>query len=463
MNKYKLYTILGMVGLLFFTSCSDFLDVNDDPTKVSEAEVELGLLLSTTIERTSSAHYSSAYSACQATHHLGTFGGYYGDFTMASLWVKEYLSIMNNLDVMARRAESEKSPGYVGVAKVMQALNLGLITDTWEDAPYSEGLRGSEAIHPDYDTQEDLYAEIMKLLTDAITNLEQEDPNFVPGNFDLAYGGDATQWVKFAHSLKARFMMHLSNKSPNWQAILDEAALGFESNGDNFQLGYSAATPNPWFTNVAKAAETGNFTVTHSGYFVDLLVGRVYDVVDPRVPYIIAPRVDTTLIADYLGDKPWDEDAPASNVLITTAIIQDATPIVMMSYAELKFIEAEAALNVDVALAQTAYEAGISADFERLGAGDATDYINNPAVATADLEHIMKEKYIALFLHVESWVDMRRHHYDPAVYPSFVFFVTPDRAVPGQRALYPSTEETRNLDVYEAHKKDFTATMWRDQ
>ena len=464
MNKYKIYTILGMVGLLFFTSCSDFLDVNDDPTRVNESEVGLKLLLSTSIERTSAAHYSAAYSACQATHQIDAFGGYYADFKMSGLWVREYLSIMNNLAVLVSKAEEQKTPFYAGVGRVLQAINLGLITDTWEAAPYSEGLKGSEFTHPSYDSQEQLYQTVMGLLDQAIADLgAAEDPFFIPGDYDLAYGGDVAEWVKLAHSLKARFMIHLSNKSPNWQNILNEVDLGMDANSDNFQLAYTSANPNPWFTNVAKAAETGNFSVTHAGYFIDMLNGTNYGVEDPRAPLIADPGFDTVAIADYIGVVSWDEDAPEANTLISTKIIQEETPIVMMSFAEVKFIEAEAALNVDMSRAQAAYEDGIAAHFEQLGADGLTDYLANPAVATADLEHIMKEKFIALFLNAETWVDMRRHHYDPAVYKNFV---EPDylgRDKPGQRALYPDTELQRNTAAYDANKKDFTAPMWRDQ
>ncbi len=175
------------------------------------------------------------------------------------------------------------------------------------------------------------------------------------------------------------------------------------------------------------------------------------------------PGYDTVAIADYVGVVSWDVDAPESNALISTKIIQEETPTVMMSFSELKFIAAEAALNTDMGRAQSEYEDGIAAHFEQVGADGVADYLANPAVATADLEHIMKEKFIALFLNAEVWVDMRRHHYDPAVYKNFV---EPDylgRDKPGQRALYPDTELQRNTAVYDANKKDFTAPMWRDQ
>ena len=461
MNKYKILTILGMAGLLFFSSCSNFLDVNEDPTRVSE--VRLSLLLPTAIERTSSAHYSAAYYACQATHQIDAFGGYYGDFQMSSLWSREYLSILNNLDVLVEQSTAEKSPYYTGAAQVLQALNVGLIADTWEDAPFAEALKGPDEIHPSYDSQSDLYNTVMGMLDNAIANLQQEDSFEAPADDDLVYGGNIEQWLKLAHSLKARFMLHLSNKSPNWQAILDEVDQGMTSNEDNFQLFYSEANPNPWYTNVAKAAETGNFSVTHATYLINLLNGTTYGVEDPRAPLIADPGFDTVAIADYVGFVSWDPDAPESNTLISAKIIQAETPIVMMSYDELKFIEAEAALNVDAARAQAAYEEGIRANFERLGASGVDDYLADPAVATADLEHIMKEKYIALFLNVESWTDMRRHHYDPAVYKDFVEPDVLGRNMPAQRALYPDTEKTRNADQASAHRKDFTAPMWRDQ
>src|SRR5690606_15916361 len=96
----------------------------------------------------------------------------------------------------------------------------------------------------------------------------------------------------------------------------------------------------------------------------------------------------------------------------------EAAPILILTYSELKFIEAEAALRAGQRpRAYTAYRQGISANMEKLGvpSGQAGAYLNHGSVSVGaaglTLDHIFKEKYIAMFLHPESWTDARRYNY----------------------------------------------------
>ncbi len=456
---------LALALAIALPACNGFLDVNQDPTRLGEDQVDVSLLLPTTIEALARVHYSLAYTASQVTHQMDAFGGYYGEFTNSSAWSTIYLKGMNNLKVLEEKALAqgeEYSPHYGGVAKILEAMYVGLLTTTWENVPYSEALKGSENVQPAYDAQPDLYNRIQALLDEGLALLDAETSYLSPGSDDLAYGGDLDKWKRLAHSLKARYMLHLSNKGADWNAILSEAAQGLASNDDNFQLFYSAANPNPWFTNVAKANETGNFSITHASYFINLLKGEIYPVVDPRLPLIAALRDgDTT----YIGEESWNPDAPESTVLLTkdTWYSTEGAPILMMTFAESKFIEAEAAFQAgDMDRAAAAYQAGIAAHMDMLGVDPAQRdaYMSHPAVSTVDLERIMMQKYIALFLHQEAWTDMRRYHFDPNVFRGFV---EPDylgRNQPGQRARYPVSEETRNTANVEANRKDFTTPMW---
>jgi hypothetical protein len=101
-----------------------------------------------------------------------------------------------------------------------------------------------------------------------------------------------------------------------------------------------------------------------------------------------------------------------------------------MTYAELQFVKAEAALRSgNAALARTAYVNGISSHFDfvnarNLDAGQTPTQILasekaafladvNIVPATITLSHIMSQKFIALWAwgHNEIWMDMRRFHY----------------------------------------------------
>jgi hypothetical protein len=113
---------------------------------------------------------------------------------------------------------------------------------------------------------------------------------------------------------------------------------------------------------------------------------------------------------------------------------------------------------------------GITANMNKLGA-NGTDYLADPTIdvgeAALKLEHIMKEKYIANFLNPETFVDMRRYDFSTDVYKDLS--LPEDNATseyPGEwflRAVYPSSEESRNPDNVNAHKQAPTAPVWWDQ
>jgi hypothetical protein len=113
-------------------------------------------------------------------------------------------------------------------------------------------------------------------------------------------------------------------------------------------------------------------------------------------------------------------------------IFSDRSKIPAMTYSELQFIKAEAALKAgDQATALTAYTNAIRSHFQFVN--DRSTEAGNPNAittatrdsffaspnivpATLTLSHIMSQKYIALWGwgHDELWMDMRRYHYtDP--------------------------------------------------
>jgi hypothetical protein len=457
-----------MLLLIVASGCEDFLDVNDDPTKVQEGQINLSALLPTVIEATSESHYSAIFSASRATHQVDHVSGYYSEFTMDANWSRIYLETLNTLDIIVDKAEEEGSPYYVGIARVLQALNLGLLTDTWEDAPMAEALQGSENITPVYDSQEEIYAKIIDYLDDAIIYLTEDESFNVPGSDDMVYGGNLGKWERLAYTLKARYMLHLYGKGTYSSIdILSAAEKGFSSNDDNLMLFYNSVNLNPLHSGVALANETGNLTITHGKYLVDLMNGTTYPLFDPRLPII----ADTTGSggSTYEGLASYDSGTPAHTCEITryTWYATEDAPILMASYAELKFIEAEVALTADVAAANSAYLAGIEAHMDMLGVdgADKSAYLSDPSVAlggTPDLEHIMKEKYIALFLNFEAWNDMRRYGYDTDIYKGFVVPEFDGRTEPGQRALYPTSEQNRNATNLSGHIREFTEAMWKD-
>jgi hypothetical protein len=135
-----------------------------------------------------------------------------------------------------------------------------------------------------------------------------------------------------------------------------------------------------------------------------------------------------------------------------TYYASDDSPLLVITFAEVKFIEAEAALaNGDPGRAYQAYLDGIAAHMKTVGVDDvaAAAYTGNPFVSvgsgalTVDL--IMKEKYVAMFLHPEAWTDVRRHDYQ---YTDMTLPANHNPQLGGEwirRLIYPDSEQSRNL------------------
>ncbi len=454
-------------GFLLLSSCNDFLDVNDNPTKVRDANLKV--LLPNVIEKTSAAHYKAMLTANRITHQLDHVSGYYGNkITMGGNWITSYLSALNNLKIIVEKSEDKDhySPHYKGIARIIQAIHIGMITDFWENAPYSDALKGSENTTPTYDSQENLYSTLFEYLDEAIPLLEADESFYSPGKDDLIYSGDLSKWVKLAHSLKARYLLHLSNKSNvDWNKIVNEAQQGLSSNADNFQLFYNDVSLNPIYDKIALSNQTGNLTVTFGKMYVDMLNGTSYDF-DPRIEKI----VDKDTFPNYEGLATYDLNAPKHTCEISTKTwyAQPSAPIIMMSYSESKFIEAEALLKSG-GTAYDAYEAGIIANMEMLGLSSTKiDAYISALNGSVDLEHIMKEKYIALIFNHETWNDMRRLDFNPDIFKGFVRVTEIDgkpleRTGPAQRALYPDTEFSRNNANAKSNFKSIDEKMWKDK
>ena len=89
-----------------------------------------------------------------------------------------------------------------GMAEVLAAYNCALIADMFGDAPCSQAAlvdeNGSPVyLNPKMDKQEDIYKQAMQYLDDAIADLQQEDL-IDPSSQDLLYQGDAEKWLKLA-------------------------------------------------------------------------------------------------------------------------------------------------------------------------------------------------------------------------------------------------------------------------
>jgi hypothetical protein len=152
-----------------------------------------------------------------------------------------------------RRLQAQTSAAndslFHGIALVMEALVIGTGADLFGDLTYTHAL--TNELNPPLDPQMAIYDSVQVLLSRAIVEMRATGPtNVGPAAADLAYGGDADTWIRLAHTLKARFLMHTAEVRPSVYAqVVAEASQGIVDPSENFNAIYSgnANEQNFWY------------------------------------------------------------------------------------------------------------------------------------------------------------------------------------------------------------------------
>jgi len=448
--------IFFLITVLIATSC-DFGSINVDPNNPSDAVVPLSMMLTAT-ESTIAYDMGgrvSWYTAMFTGHTVGInaqpndFSNY--NFTESDcdgLFRDFYATSLSTLNTMITRANNEGSPHYSGMGKVLMAFSLGTLTSIWGDIPYSDAFKGQDGTFaPKYDTQEAIYTSIQQLLDQAIVELQSGTSKLSPGADDIIYAGSRSLWVKAAYALKARYFIHLTKRSTTAAAsALTALQNNFVSNAEQFDFGFGITQPNaaPWYQLNNQRPD-----VRVSPY----LEGIFTSLSDPRALAFI------------------DQRASGPFVGLRYSSINSAVHFI--SYAETKFIEAEALVRTSGTGAQTVFQAAIRASLDDALGSSVTDaaksaYVtaNGILIGTAanQLQVILNQKYIAMFTQSESWVDYRRTGV-PALVASSTAVINesnPQGQIP-RRFPYPISERLYNAgNIPSAAPSLQTPKLWID-
>ncbi|PQJ31001.1 hypothetical protein BST92_03215 [Nonlabens arenilitoris] len=427
-----------LIGLLFLSTVScTITDDNIDPNNPNETQVNAGAIYPGMIAQSHKnlvainarvagivvQHYEGLdaqqiaygqYNITESDTDDYWDGGLYGGGAMSDCFV-----IMNNND------------GDVSaLAKLYMAANLGMATSMWGDVPYSDAFTGDQGnFTPTYDVQENIYTTIQTLLTESIN----DGVSAGVGEFYGA-GSSNTDWEKTAHALKARYFLHLTKKQGNTAAAsaLAEVQLALTDNSEApvFTFTNPVQNSNPLYAFESQRPATLGIGST----LTTMMTG------DPRLPFYTTNGTD---FADATGLFWGQPDSP--------------TPLI--SYWEVKFIEAEAIIKTGgsdadaLAALQDAVEANML--FVGVSQADSDAYTSSIALSgTTDdkIETIINEKYKSMYGNssTEAWNDYRRTGFPTLVAsPDAVASVNPSLVVP-RRFLYPISERQTNRENYEA-------------
>lgn len=404
-EAFRPATALVLVAVV--GGCADGLtELNENPNEPVSVGAEF-LLPSAIVSGATRAHGSSLNMDLVGlwvqhyAEHLYTTEDVYevSDAAISGHWSGFYAGPLRNLYEVIEQGEATQRPNVTAVGLTLQVWLMQIVTDLWGDVGYSEALKGRDS-RPDmtvpYDPQSEVYDRLLANLRAAAGMMSPGGPAIVQG--DLIYRGDMDRWRRFANSLRMRVAMRLSEVEPGLAAseIADAVAGGvFTSNADNAVLQF---VDNGIDVHPIYAYERTRNDHSISATLVDTLIALA----DPRLPLYARPNAN----GEYVGTPNGTmEDRPLAEVSnIGPAYASADAPAVIMEYAEVLFLQAEAAERGWIAGDPAdLYARGIAAAMGRLGVpqADIDAYLAGPRVAylggQAGLEQIALQKWIALF------------------------------------------------------------------
>ncbi|MET1056338.1 MAG: SusD/RagB family nutrient-binding outer membrane lipoprotein [Pedobacter sp.] len=451
--KTKLIIIAIGILAFSFSGCEKFLDKLENPNLVNNPPIN-GLLATATFQTGTDVfrigNAVSYFNQYLAGNTKGSDADVYNPVDYTTTWTNFYLTTMVNIYQMNKLAAEQGASYHLGIGKILMAYNLNMLITTFGDVPYTEAFAGQQTLTPKYDNQQALHTTCLTLLDEGIAELKKTGVTITldPAS-DVIHGGSTAAWIRTGYALKARFLNQLSKTSAYSAAnILAATAQSYTENSQSATLTAFSGL-SPW-NNVAVQNTLLNLDGWLSTQFVDALNGNTYGVADPRLPLIAT----ITKFGDYRGTPNGagrigtGTTKEESYLSVDGFYSKKSAPLLMVTNAEVRFIESEAAFRSNNrALAYTAYLAGIKAHMDQLGVSAANEaaYLSNPIVAVGQgaltLDLIFKEKYVVMFLNPEAWVDARRYDYQ------YKDFTLPAGAVLNtfiRRAAYPTVETSRN-------------------
>ena len=232
---------------------------------------------------------------------------YYSAFKQLPTDMYSAMDILKFIDASIKLADARGSKTHVGIFTSFRVLLFSFMTDFYGDVYYSEALKGREGIlYPVYDKQSVIYAGLMKEIDAAIANINAgTDP--ISTSYDLMFGGNKTQWAKFANSVKLRLLMHASGKAEYSSKIAAAAAqpLLTEESDLNASIAYvGTTTVNSWVGGPNNWGNSGEFEKRRPcKTLVDIMTANK----DPRMNVWFAPV-----------ENPWTNDPTLNGKTVST-------------------------------------------------------------------------------------------------------------------------------------------------
>lgn len=463
-TKINIYLLLVTMMAIGFAGCKKDLDaINTNPN--APIEVEPPLLLRQVLYDYGD---EMSYEGFVAGNLLGQYFTAidFNLFDRHSLtepqfggnpWPVLYTNLRDNQILLDQSRTNSADAVYEGPALILKAYLAAALTDIYGDVPYSEALQGKSGIvTPAYDSQEAIYTGtdgILANLDAGIAAIEAyQGVQSLEG--DILFQGDLASWITFAHSLKIKYLLRISDvyaSGPELQAVYDTGDYML-SNAQNAVFNFTDGQPNNF--RMANLRD-GDFNLFIMSLTMDTILNGLDD---PRRAVLFRPYANHSTGSMFKGLRNGPDASQTSisvaDYSLSGTIFRDHTGDLDANFLtawETRFALAEAAQRgLITANAQMLYEEGVRLAFDYWHTALPNDYLTmGPAAfgmnGADPIEQIVTQKWIANIINgYEGWIEWRRTGF-PAFLP--VQASLNNGMIP-VRMPYPTDEDALNHDNF---------------
>lgn len=221
MKTNKLFIGIGLLGLGTLCACSDFDEVNSDPSKTTIESTLPEYFLNNSIGKIQMdpstgerVYYLNWGDASRAFGEAGMLSvGLYDDDYISSYYYPCISNAINYATIALTEAgkRAAEEPFYGNLrqfARIWRAMLAAQFADSFGPYPINAG----QGETPVYNTQKETYQFILKELKEAVDSIDVSvTPTETQAACDPAYGYAADKWLKLGNSFRMRYAMRLTN------------------------------------------------------------------------------------------------------------------------------------------------------------------------------------------------------------------------------------------------------------
>ena len=473
------YTLLSFIILMVASCTQDFEEINTNPN--APVEVQPSLLLRQVIYNYGDEMHFEGFTA-------GNLLGQYFtevDFNLfdrhslaepqigGNPWPILYTNLRNNELLLEQALTIESARVYEGPARILKAYMAATLTDIFGDVPYSEALKGQSGnVTPAYDAQEDIYTGVDGIIANlnmGIAAIKAYDGNIALGG-DILYDGDLDAWVRFANSLKLKYLLRISDRG-SFPAELSSVFFEgdyIKTNDQNATFQFTDGQPNNFRMANLRAGDFNLFIMSET--MEEILT----EYNDPRQDVFfrsIGNDPTGTVYKGYLnGFDASQTSISIADYSLTGTVFRENTGDLeanFMTAWETQLIIAEAAtIGLIFSNGKVHYDEGVSLAFEYWKTEMPENYLTTGPTAFGngnEIEQIITQKWLANIINgYEGWIEYRRTGFP--VLKTLAASLNDD-LIP-VRMPYPVDEAALNTESYNAatatNGNSINARVWWD-